>query len=415
MHSDETGHETDASGVASPHDANMIALSEKGNKNVGLSLMTVETRDFHKTVSVPAMVVEQASRTRITISAPMTGIVTRIHVIRGEAVRPGDPLFDLRLTHEDLVQKQSDLLREVEQLDVVRREVARLDQVSASGAIAGKRVLEQQYEQGKLEAAILADKQALVLHGLTQEQIDSIVNDRRLLQDVTITAPSPAESESGHEHDDLFQVAEVAVTKGEQVTVGVPLATLSDHCELYIEGQAFEQDAKALNEAANRGVKVTAVVDEDGSAGREIADLEILYVENAVDRESRALKFYVRLPNELARNEVKNGHRFIGWRYRPGQRVQLLVPVQTWENRIVLPVEAVVQEGPDWFVFQKHGEHFDRTAVHVEYRDRRWAVIDNDGTLFPGDTVVASGAYQLHLALKNKSGGGLDPHAGHNH
>jgi hypothetical protein len=42
-------------------------------------------------------------------------------------------------------------------------------------------------------------------------------------------------------------------------------------------------------------------------------------------------------------------------------------------------------------------------------------VIESDGTLFPGDVVAVSGAYQMQLALKNKAGGGVDPHAGHNH
>ena len=42
-------------------------------------------------------------------------------------------------------------------------------------------------------------------------------------------------------------------------------------------------------------------------------------------------------------------------------------------------------------------------------------VIANDGTLLPGDRVAISAAQQLHLALKNKSSGGVDPHAGHDH
>jgi multidrug efflux pump subunit AcrA (membrane-fusion protein) len=122
------------------------------------------------------------------------------------------------------------------------------------------------------------------------------------------------------------------------------------------------------------------------------------------------------LPNELVRNEnTADGHRFIGWRFKPGQRVQLRVPVERWKNRIVLPVDAVVQEGAEWFVFHQNGDRFDRKPVHVEYRDQRWAVIASDGTLFPGDAVAASGAYQMHLAMKNKVGGGVDPHAGHNH
>ena len=33
----------------------------------------------------------------------------------------------------------------------------------------------------------------------------------------------------------------------------------------------------------------------------------------------------------------------------------------------------------------------------------------------PGEVIAAKGAYQIHLALKNKSGGAVDAHAGHNH
>ncbi|NUQ61925.1 MAG: efflux RND transporter periplasmic adaptor subunit [Pirellulales bacterium] len=423
-HHEEAGHaqegETgDRHAAPAPpgHDtANEIRLSEKGSKNVGLTLMAVQTRDFEKTVSIPAMVAERPGRTQTTVSALMTGIVTRIYRVRGEAVQSGEPLFDLRLTHEDLVEKQSDLLRELEQLEVVKREVARLEQVTASGAIAGKSLLERQYEEKKAEAGIRAARQALLLHGLSEEQIQEIADKRQLLRSVTIAAPPFSEHSSGHDHDDFYQVSELAVNPGDHVATGAVLATLTDHCELYIEGKAFEQDAGVLNRAANQGDKLTAIVEANGSGKEEVPGLHILYVEDQVDRQSRALKFYVGLPNTLVRNEqTADSRRFIAWRYRPGQRVELLVPVETWKDRIVLPREAVVQDGPDWFVFQKHGEHFDRTPVHVVYRDQRWAVLDNDGTLFPGDTVVATGAFQMHLALKNKAGGGVDPHAGHNH
>ena len=95
--------------------------------------------------------------------------------------------------------------------------------------------------------------------------------------------------------------------------------------------------------------------------------------------------------------------------------MQLDVPVEKWPDRIVLPVDAVAQDGAETYVFVPNGDHFDRRPVHVEYRDRSSVVIANDGTLFPGDIVAISGAQQLQLALKNKSSGGIDPHAGHNH
>ncbi|MBN1588616.1 MAG: efflux RND transporter periplasmic adaptor subunit [Pirellulales bacterium] len=393
-----------------------LALSEQAKKNIGLRLMTVGLRDFDRTISVPAMVKERPGRTEIKVSAPMTGIVTQVYPIRGEAVTPGAPLFDLRLTHEDLVVTQSEFLETLERLDVIKLEVARLDKVTSSGAIAGRRLLERQYEQQQTEARLRAQQQALILHGITENQVNEIKTTRKLLQQVTIWAPHPTGASHEKANEPLLQVSNIEVSPGEQVEAGDPLGVLSDHATLYLEGKGFEEDSEQLNDAANQGTPITAVVEADGKASHTVPDLKILYLENQVEVESRALRFYVRLPNQLVRNtKTKDGHRFIGWRFKPGQRVQLLIPVEQWKNRIVLPVDAIVQDGAHWFVFQQDGNRFDRKPVHVEYRDPRWAVIASDGTLLPGDIVAASGAYQMHLTMKNQAGGGVDPHAGHHH
>ena len=69
----------------------------------------------------------------------------------GGSVSPGDPLFELRLTHEELVQSQVDLLATSEALDVIQRELRRLESINTEGLIAKKRILDQQYELQKLE------------------------------------------------------------------------------------------------------------------------------------------------------------------------------------------------------------------------------------------------------------------------
>jgi hypothetical protein len=134
----------------------------------------------------------------------------------------------------------------------------------------------------------------------------------------------------------------------------------------------------------------------------------------------------------VSRVRVDRGeHEFVTWRFKPGQRVQVRVPVQVpfrasadaaadapaadLPKVIVLPIDALAQEGPEAFVFVENGDHFDRRPVHVLYRDQYDAVIANDGSLFPGETVAMSAAHQLQMALKNKAGGPVDPHAGHHH
>jgi hypothetical protein len=146
-----------------------------------------------------------------------------------------------------------------------------------------------------------------------------------------------------------------------------------------------------------------------------ISGLKIFYLSDSVDVRARMFPFYIRLPNQLIRDvKDESGHRFVEWKFKPGQRMQVHVPIETWEDRIVLPVSGVAQDGAETYVFERNGDHFDRVPVHVEYRDDRYVVIENDGRLL-GSTVTLTGAQQLHLALKNKSGGAIDPHAGHSH
>ncbi len=214
----------------------------------------------------------------------------------------------------------------------------------------------------------------------------------------------------------FFELESLFVDQGQHVEVGKPLCKLGDHASLYIEGRAFEREAQLITNALAQGWKVAASLEGGASKPEVVSDLNIVYVSNAVDRESRAFHFYVDLTNEIVRDSrTTEGHRFITWKYKPGQRVQLHVPVEQWLNRLVVPADSVVQEGAETFVFQRNGDLFERRIVHVEYQDQRSAILANDGSVFAGEHIVVNGAYQLHLAIKNRAGDGIDSHTGHNH
>lgn len=447
------GHSHGEGGHDHPHDdATSLELSAQAMGNIGLTpeyLKPVELESYWRSISVPGMVVERPGRTTIQVSTPMSGVITHVHAVRGEAVTPGTLLFELRITAEELITTQTSLLKTLGDLEIEDREIVRLEEVAKSGAVSQRTLLERQYAKDKLLVLLAAQKEALRLEGLSVEQIEDIIENRRPLRDLQIVAPSPdihseeelhlagigsatptglleppsrtPPVEHSHSHEKgadstLLVLQQVNVSKGERVQAGTTLAVVSDLSELYLEGMAFEQDLPLLDEAARQNWKVTAMVGQSGQRMEMIPGLELLYSANDVDVQSRTLRFYVRLPNEITRDvPSENGQRFIEWRFRPGQRVQLKVPVERWENQIVLPVDAIAQDGVEAYVFLQNGDHFDRVPVQVLFRDQSHAVIKNDGSIFPGTVVARRGAHQMQVALKNKSGGGVDPHAGHNH
>ena len=397
-------------------EAETIKLSTQAQANIGVQLTRVELQPFDRTVTLPGIVVERPGWSTVEVTAPMTGVVTRIHCVQGEAIEPGQPLFDLRLTHEELLQVQTDFLRTVEELDVIGREIARLEKISADGVIAGKTILERKYDQQRQEAMLRTLRQALLLHGLSEEHVDTIARTRSLLQELTIFAPVARIGSSAPALPKVLQIRQLNVSQGKSVNAGDTLCSLANHEELYIEGQAFEQDMPSINQVAAEKRDVAIALDAKGAGPVNLSGLKILYMDDMVDAQSRTFHFYITLPNQLLREDKSpQGQRFVYWQFRPGQRAQISLPVERWENRIVLPVEALASDGAEFYVFEANGDHFDRRSVNVEFRDQQSAVIANDGSLRIGSQVARSAAHQMQLAMKNKTGGGVDPHAGHNH
>ncbi len=429
------------------HDeATSIELSPQAMRNLGLTadyLRPIELTNYRRAITIPAVVVAKPGRTSVIVSSPLNGIVTHVHAVTGEAVLPGELLFEVRLTYEDLVETQTAYLKTISELQVEDREIARLEEATQSGVISGKFLLERRYAKEKLEAFARSQREALRMHGLSQRQVDEIRTGGTLLRDLQVLAPD-IDRHEGHEELHLSQAAarpvsyeiatqmnlrslprtesqkplvidELQVHKGQAIAAGEKLCSLSDYSQLFIEGKAFEADMATITEAATRDWGVEAVM--RSSQGQEVVrDMKLAFVANAVDPESRTLSLFVELPNEIVRDQTNaEGQRFLTWKYRLGQRLELKIPVEEWKSQIVLPVEAVVKDGADWFVFQKNGSHFDRVAVHLRYRDQFSAVVANDGSIAPGDIVARKSAHQLQMAIKNKSGDAVDAHAGHNH
>ncbi len=431
--------------------ATSLLLTPQSLMNLGLTdeyLRPIELSTYRRSITVPAVIVPRPGRSQIIVASPLNGIVTHVHAVTGEAVLPGALLFEVQLTYEDLVETQTLYLKTLSELEVEEREIARLDQATQSGAISGRSLLERRYAKEKLEAHLRSLREALRLHGLSERQVDAIGTEGRLLRDLRVLAPDidrhdedeelhlsqnpyrsvslayPADSDSAKEaatekQEPLEQkplvVEGLQVHKGQAVMAGDKLCALSDYSLLFIEGKAFEQDVPVIAKTAEQGWTVEAVFPGISGATR-ISDLKLAFVENTIDSDSRTLSFFIELPNQTTRDDFNSaGQRFLSWQYRLGQRLELRVPAELWENQIVLPIEAVVNEGAEWYVFQQNGNRFMRIPVHIKHRDQSSVVIANDGSIFPGDVIALKSAHQMQMALKNSLSSGVDPHAGHTH
>ncbi|MEW4491106.1 efflux RND transporter periplasmic adaptor subunit [Thalassoglobus sp. JC818] len=449
LHDDDDHHELDHV-ESEDHDGHEeedhVALSKQAFENLSLRLGHPETGDYWKSILVPGKVVEIPGRSDLAVSAPVAGVIESVSVIPGENVPMESPLFEIRLTDEALLAAQAKYLETLTQVEVAQQEIERLAPLFDSGAVSGAKKRELEYAVKQLVAKQATSLQELRGRGMPEDQIERLQRDRTLASTLSVFAPKfVRESQDTQCTATGYSIENLLVHPGKSITRGESLCTVAYHEKLYVEGTAFEVDLPVLKRIAHERWMIAAetAVDSHGASDTTPLQLELLRVDNHVDEASQTVRFFMELPNEVTQNLVDEGHQFEQWRFRPGQRLHLRLPVERWENQIILPIDAAVIDGPNVFVFAEHhhdedhdeaeqatDEHsadhdddhehevfieLEPVPVRLLHRDDKDVVIAHDGQLHDDERIALNHAYKLYLAMKMQAGGGGGHHHHHDH
>ena len=443
---DEHRHDDHASEDDADHEDHHLALTKEAFANLSLKLGKVRRDDYWKTILVPARIVEIPGRSDLTVSAPVAGIVEEVRVLAGESIFANQSLFELRLTDESIIDKQSQLLASNKREEVVRQEIDRLTPLIKSGAVPGTKKRDLTYELEQIEAEQRTLNQELISRGLPESLVAQLVERRELISRITIRSPAYVESTNNSDSNapSGYSIEQLAVHPGKAVLRGDELCNVAYHSKLYIEGTAFEEDLEVLERIADEDWTIFAELhasEHDHSAETVLEDLHLLRVDNHVDKETQTVRFFIEIPNHVSRRQKKDQRLFELWRFRPGQRMHLRLPVEKWDKQIVLPNSAVVMDGPNVIVFVKHIEphahnhshahahshpededheeedyiEFEPVPVRMLNRDDRFTVIADDGQFDAKTRIAVNSAQKLYLALKMQQTGGGGHHHDHDH
>lgn len=394
-----------------------IILTDQAIINLGVKTTPVTVGTYWRTITIPGQIVERPGHSDHRVTSPVEGVVSRIFVHPGDTVRPGDALFHIRLTSESVHQTQTEYYLKTQEQNLLEQQRQRLR--AAGDAIPKERLIEIENQMARLEAGIAALRRDLVWRGLTDEQIVEVAKGR-FVSEIVIQSPqswthphppsndAPVkplahQTESG---DPIGEVQELTVELGERVQAGQSLCLLAHHHALAIEGRAFPDEAPLLQRAVQMGWPITVDFLEPETTGwsRKPESSRIRHIGNTVDPIHRTISFWVPLENESQRVDV-NGRSLILWRFRPGQRVRIRVPIERLDSVHILPMSALVRDGVESYVFVQNTNRFLRLPVRVVTQDRENVVLANDGTLLPGMYVVQTGAARINRAIKSASSG----------
>jgi membrane fusion protein, heavy metal efflux system len=388
-----------------PTEVPSVVLSAEATRGLGLRSEEVRLEDYPTVIEVPGALIDAPGCER-AVSAPAAGVVSKVHILPHEAVRPGAPLFTLQLASEFVQTTQTELARSIKDLAAATVRRDQTAKLVAAGTKPGIELTEEENQVRRLTTQAEGHRRQLLLFGLTAEQVKR-AEAGDFVTEVVISAPPAGHhtltvpsSSASSDSSFAFEVEALVVSQGQGVTTGQLLARLSDHHELLIEGQAFETEAALVVDATGEGRPVGVDFLEPAARGRATSETKLVIRSvGKTDPATRTFPFYVPLANE-AKPYERGGRTYLAWKYRPGRQVRLRIPTGVIPNVIVLPADAVVRDGPDAFVFRQNGDAFERKAVTVVAEDRLNVAIAPGNGIVSGSHVLRNNAAAVNRAFK---------------
>lgn len=386
-----------------------LKLSKQAQENLKLKLEAVEPSTYWRTIQMPGNIIERAGQSSRSVTTTIPGIIYQVHILPGQLVKPGEALFAIRLVSEYVQSVQAQLYKAARDLQINQEEQKRYKAVEDSQALFQKRLIEFNYEERRLQVALDTHRQDLLSRGFSEASIKQVIAGK-FLTEFTIHA-------SEANRNQVYEVEELKVSPGEMVQAGQALAVMGSHQALEVEGKAFEQESPQLQQAARQNWPVQlTLMDQTDVWQTPPPPLHLRYISSHVDPTTRLLSFFLPLENQVRELPTAQGASRRVWRYRPGQRVRLSVPLERHDDVFILPREAVVHEGPDAYVFRQNGSLLERRAVYVRFEDDVSSVLANDGSITRGNVIAMNAAVALNRAVKSQlSSATSDAHTGHSH
>jgi len=347
-----------------------IQLTGEEQERLGLETVPVEERVIQDVITTSGMITAIPDQVA-SVSSRVEGRVTRVLGNVGEIVRAGQVLAELKAPEAERLQ--TELLQAKNRLDLAEADLERLRYLVEKGISARKELLQKEAEVRGTRKEIEGLENQLKLLGMTEEELGVA----RLGQPLSLVLRAPIGG----------AILSREVTVGEVVSPGKVLFRVANLSRVSAEGEAFEAQAASLRKGLPVKVQVPAYPNRTFS-GR------IARIGYEVEPERRTLRFWAELENR-------------GLLLKPNMSAQLTVLAGERGKVLAIPLEAVIQEGSESFVFVAEGDRYRRVPVLLGLKDDRYAEVK--GGVKAGDRVVTTGKRQLYTLYRmGRSGGELE-------
>jgi len=330
-----------------------------------LKLKTVATEPVAETLRVAGKIDFDEQRLA-RIGATVTGRVTQIDALLGQAVKKGDVLA--RLNSSELSSQQLAYLKARSELELNRRNAERAKALFQADVISAAELQRRESEHQISQAETRAAADQLALLGVSAAAID------RLGKQGAVDSMTPVVTGlSG-------VVVERKLAQGQVVQPADSLFVVADLSRLWAVAQVPERQVSQVKVGQAVSIEVPAL-------GNEKLVGKLIFVGQTVDPDTRTV---------LVRTELDNADG----RLKPSMLATMLIEAKAVE-RLVVPASAVVRESDEDHVFVAEGDgafRLVKVKLGPEQEGRRVVVSGLKGD----EKVVVDGAFHLNNERNRK-------------
>jgi len=345
-----------------------VLLTSDAVGRLGIKTAKIGTTTPTASIELPGSVMTNAYR-EVKVTPVAGGVVTKVQVELGATVKRGAPL--VTLFSSELADAQMKYLSMQAAFEADHKKLDRTEQLVTIGAASRQELEDVTAQHAAHEADLGAARQRLVLLGLTPERLGGLKAPGQIASDILVPAPIDG------------VITARSVNLGQVAAVGQELFTVTDLSSVWVVGDLYEQDFRAVRVGSDATVTTQAY---PGLVTRG----RVAYIDPRVDSQTRTAKVRVEVPNPAGR-------------LRLGMFATMAFTTPRGEPAMMVPRAAVQAIGDRQIVFVAAPDEVGKFVA----RTVRLGSPVGDGYLVLaglklGDVVVTEGSFFLRAeALKN--------------
>ncbi len=340
----------------------VVELSAEEENAVDIKTVKVSYQPLRSQLQALGKVFAHPQKKAI-VSYPFSARIAEVHIVLGAWVNSGQKLITLQ--SEEVGTAKSEFYKAQADYELAKVNHERQKRLFDRGVGAQKDFLSSEAEYKVAEANLNAAEKKLHVLGFSEDEVESISETHQINPIISLYAPI-----SG-------KVIEHNAILGGMVDQETEILTIMDPSVLCIHAEIYERDIAKIRIGQEVEVTVPAYPGQTFKG-------KISFISDVLNEETRTI---------TVRSEVENRE----YKLKPGMFADINILLNHQSKTLVLPLEAVLDEGDDHIVFLKVDGKYIPRIIKTGIRNN--GLVEVLAGVEEGAEVVTIGNFQLKSKL----------------